>query len=490
VTTLAAATIPVSWSAIAPEIVLLGCACVLVAVAVFLPLGAARWAAAVVAAGGFVAAGAISVSQYDDSARYAFAHTLRIDALGQAGRLIVFSAGLLAVLVSWGSPWLRDRAIECYALLMTAAAGMSLLAVSNSFVTVFVALELFSLCLYVLVALDVDDLSSLEGGLKYLIVGAVGAGLLLYGSALVYGTTGAFEFDRIARAITSGGSDDPLLLTGLGLILVGLGFKANAAPFHMWTPDAYEGAPTPVTAFMSAATKAVALVTVLRVLHGAFPRETELWQTVLAGLAIASFAVGNLAALRQTNVKRMLAYSTVGHTGFLFTAVAAHSVLGTQALVYYLAVYAATNVGAFAVVAIREREVERPVEIDDFRGYAYRRPVVSIAMIVFMMSLAGIPPTAGFLGKVVVFGAAVDNGQTYLAVAGVIATMVALVYYLRVPFAMIDRDARVPIARTRAGFGAASLAATLSAAIVLFLLIVPGPLLDAAKTAGDSFFGG
>jgi NADH-quinone oxidoreductase subunit N len=488
--TMLAATVPVDWSAIAPELVLIGCACSLLCVAIFFPMRLARVVSSGLAAGGFIAAAIISVTQYRDAAHYAFAHTLRIDSFGQAGRLVIFSAGLLAVLVAWGSPLLKDRAVECYALLLTAAAGMSLLAVANSFVTVFVALELFSICLYVLVAIDVDDLKSLEGGLKYLIVGAVGAGLLLYGAALVYGVTGAFEFDLIADAVRRGDHLDPVLLTGLGLILVGLGFKANAAPFHMWTPDAYQGAPTPVTTFMSAATKAAALVVTLRVLTAAFPEQHTLWTTVLAALAIASFAIGNLAALAQQDVKRMLAYSTIGHTGFFFTAVAAHSVLGTQALVYYLVVYAATNIGAFGVVAIREREIGRPVQIDDFRGYAYRRPVLSAAMVVFMLSLAGIPPTAGFIGKLVIFSAAVKADLTYLAIAGVIATMLGLVYYLRVPFAMLDRDARVPIVRSRAGTLSASLAVGVSAAAVLVLFLVPGPLLDVAKTAGKSLFGG
>ena len=290
----------------------------------------------------------------------------------------MFSAGLLATLVAWGTPWMRERAIEYHSLLLIGAGGMSLLAISNSFVTVFVALELLSICLYILVAMDSNELLSLEGGLKYLIVGAVGAALLLYGAALVYGSTGHLEFDGIAR-VARGQGDDALLLGGIALVIVGLGFKANAAPLHMWTPDAYEGAPTPVTAFMSAATKVAALIVITRVLVTAFPDQSDLWKNVLAGLAIASFAVGNLAALRQTNVKRMLAYSTVGHTGFLLTAVAADSPKGAEALLFYLVVYAAMNIGAFAVVAVREREIGRPVEIRDFNGYAYSRPVLSIS---------------------------------------------------------------------------------------------------------------
>jgi NADH-quinone oxidoreductase subunit N len=299
---------------------------------------------------------------------------------------------------------------------------MSLLAVANSFVTTFVALELFSICLYVLVAIETDDLLSLEGGLKYLIIGSIGAAFLLYGAALVYGATGQLEFDRIRTALSTGDAHGVLLLAGLALVLVGLGFKANAAPFHMWTPDAYEGAPTPVTAFMSAATKVVALVIALRVLVTAFPRQSDVWEIAVAGLVFACFIAGNLGALRQKNVKRMLAYSTVAHSGFLLTAVAANSAVGGQALLYYLTIYAAMNVGAFAIVAIRERELGRPVEVADFAGWGYRRPMLSIAMMVFMLSLAGFPPTGGFLGKLYIWSAAVANGQTYLAIAGAIAT--------------------------------------------------------------------
>ena len=482
-------TVPVSFSGIAPEIVLIVAATALLLFGVFLSPPAARAFATVVTLGAFVGAIIAVAVQWDDAAHYSFEHTLRVDAFGRGAGLIVFSAGLLATLVAWGTPWMRERAIEYHSLLLIGAGGMSLLAISNSFVTVFVALELLSICLYILVAMDSAELLSLEGGLKYLIVGAVGAALLLYGAALVYGATGQLEFDGIARA-ARGHGDDALLLGGIALVIAGLGFKANAAPLHMWTPDAYEGAPTPVTAFMSAATKVAALIVITRVLVTAFPDESDLWKNVLAGLAIASLAIGNLAALRQTNVKRMLAYSTVGHTGFLLTAVAADSPKGAEALLFYLVVYAAMNIGAFAVVAVREREIGRPVEIRDFNGYAYTRPVLSIAMIIFMLSLAGIPPTAGFLAKLAVFSAAVDSDLAYLAVCGVIATMVALVYYLKIPLAVIDRDARKPVAEPRPGFGVASLTAGVSALAVLALFFVPGPIFDMARTAGTSLFGG
>jgi NADH-quinone oxidoreductase subunit N len=481
--------IPISFSAVAPEIILLGTASALLVVAVFLPGEPARRLSAAAAAAALIAATAVAAAQFEDTARLSFDHTLRIDAFGQGARMLIFLSGLLAVCVAFGMRHLGERGVEYHALLLSACAGMSLLAVSNSFVTAFVALELFSICLYVLVAIETDDLLSLEGGLKYLIVGSVGAAFLLYGSALAYGATGQLEFDRIRAALAHGDDHGVLLLAGIALVLVGLGFKANAAPFHMWTPDAYEGAPTAVTAFMSAATKVVALVIAFRVLVTAFPRESGVWQIGIAGLVFACFIAGNLGALRQDNVKRMLAYSTVAHSGFLLTAVAAHSALGGRALLYYLVVYAAMNVGAFALVAIRERELGRPVEIRDFAGWGYRRPVLSMAMVVFMLSLAGFPPTGGFLGKLYIFSAAVSNGQTYLAIAGVAATVVGLVYYLRVPFALFDRDAEVPAAAPSAGY-ALNAGATLATALaVLVVGIIPSPVIDLARTASGSLFG-
>ena len=481
--------IPISFSAIAPEIILLVTACVLLTVGVFLAGELARRLSAAAAAIALTAAAAVSATQFEDPARFAFDHTVRIDAFGQGARMLIFVSGLLAVCVAFGMRDLRERGVEYHALLLSACAGMSLLAVANSFVTTFVALELFSICLYVLVAIETDDLLSLEGGLKYLIIGSIGAAFLLYGAALVYGATGQLEFDRISTALSTGDAHGVLLLAGLALVLVGLGFKANAAPFHMWTPDAYEGAPTPVTAFMSAATKVVALVIALRVLVTAFPRQSDVWEIAVAGLVFACFIAGNLGALRQKNVKRMLAYSTVAHSGFLLTAVAANSAVGGQALLYYLTIYAAMNVGAFAIVAIRERELGRPVEVADFAGWGYRRPMLSIAMMVFMLSLAGFPPTGGFLGKLYIWSAAVANGQTYLAIAGAIATAVGLVYYLRVPFALFDRDAAVPAARPSAGFELSAGVSLAAALVVVGLGIIPSPLIDLARTASASLFG-
>jgi NADH-quinone oxidoreductase subunit N len=479
-------TIPVSFTAIGPEIILLGTAAVLLVTMIFLPDEPARLFSAGATAAAFAAATVWAAASFHDHARAPFDHTLRIDAFGQGGRMLIFVAAIVAVAFSWGMRDLRERGVEYHVLLLTAGAGMSLLCVANSFVTAFVALELFSLALYVLVAIESDDLRSLEGGLKYLIVGSVGAAFLLYGAALTYGASGQLEFDRIRAALASGDHHNVLVLLGLTLVLVGLGFKANAAPFHMWTPDAYEGAPTPVTAFMSAATKAVALVFALRVLVTAFPAQSDVWQIGVAGIVIASFVVGNLGALRQANVKRMLAYSTVGHSGFLLTAVAAHSALGTRALLYYLTVYGAMNLGAFGIVAVREREIGRPVEIADFAGWGYRRPLLAGSLLVCLLSLAGFPPTGGFLGKLYVFSAAAQNGQAWLAVAGVVATMVGLVYYLRIPFALYDREAKLPQAVPGPAFRLTASAAALASLAVLVVGIVPTPLIALARTASSS----
>jgi NADH-quinone oxidoreductase subunit N len=312
----------------------------------------------------------------------------------------------------------------------------------------------------------------------------------------VYGASGQLEFDRIATAMRAGDHADVVLLAGIAMVIVGLGFKANAAPFHMWTPDAYEGAPTPVTTFMSAATKAIALVVILRVLVTAFPDQSQVWSNAVAAVAILSFIIGNLGALRQRNVKRMLAYSTVGHTGFLLTAVAADSRLGGRALLYYLTVYAAMNIGAFAIVAVRERQIGRPVEIADFSGWGYRHHWLGAAMFVCMLSLAGFPPSGGFIGKLYIFSAAVQNDQTYLAVIGVIATMVALIYYLRIPLALYEREATepapapapVPAPDANVAFRLLALAATVAAVAVLVAGIVPSPLIDLARTASNSLF--
>jgi NADH-quinone oxidoreductase subunit N len=315
--------------------------------------------------------------------------------------------------------------------------------------------------------------------------------VLLFGSALAYGATGKLGFDEIAAATAAQGlSDDVILLVGLAMILVGLGFKASAAPFHMWTPDVYEGAPSPVTGFMAAATKAAALVVTLRVLVTAFPHDAHLWTVTLAVIACASLALGNLAALVQRGVKRLLAYSSISHAGFMLIAVAAHNALGGRALLYYLVPYAAMSVGAFAVVAARERELGVPVTVDNLAGFGWERPLLGVAMAGFMLGFVGFPPTGGFIGKFLVFAAAADRGWWWLIVVGVVATMVSLYYYLAVIRSLFLRSA-VELQVAPAGDSPPREAA-LQATVVGALVVTVGsffavqPLLDLARHAVQS----
>ena len=311
---------------------------------------------------------------------------------------------------------------------------------ASNLMTLFLGLEWFSIALYVLCAMDTHREASLEAGLKYLIVGAFGSAILLFGSALVYGATGEIGFSEIAAADAG---DDVLLLAGLAMLIAGLGFKASAAPFHMWTPDVYQGAPTSVTAFMSAATKVAALVVTLRLLVVAFPEQEHLWTVAIAVIAIVSLAVGNLAALVQRDVKRLLAYSSVSHAGFMLIAIAANNELGARALLYYLIPYGAMSIGSFAVVAARERELQAPVTLENLGGLGWERPFLGAAMWVFMLGFMGMPLTGGLIGKFYVFSAAYEAGWWWLIVAGVIATAISLYYYLGVD----PRD--LPAARRR-----------------------------------------
>ena len=425
---------PVDWFSISPSLILLIAAGACLMVAVLVPQAARRATAAATTAAGFVGAFVAAILLYDRTpiGISVYEDTVRRDRFFALAAIILALVGLVAVLVSY-TEHRHGHVAEYYALLATAAAGMMFLTQANSLLTLFLGLEWFSISLYILCAIDYRRERSLEAGLKYLIVGGFGSAVLLFGSALVYGATGKLTFDGIAEAVTAGGlSGDALLLTGLAMILVGLGFKASAAPFHMWTPDVYEGAPTSVTAFMAAATKVAALLLTFRILVSAFPQEDDLWTVALAVIAVCSLVLGNFAALVQKNLKRLLAYSSISNAGFMLIAVSANSALGGRALLYYLIPYAAASIGAFAVVAARERELGHDVTVDDLAGMGWERPLLGASMWTFMLSFAGLPPTGGFLGKFYVFSAAYDRGWLWLVIVGVLATAVSLYYYLNV----------------------------------------------------------
>jgi NADH-quinone oxidoreductase subunit N len=441
---LALDTPQIDWFALAPTLALLTAGALNLILAVLWPRSWKRPTTAVVCALGFAGAIVAAALLFSHSAdgHGVIADVIQRDRLGALTAIIIAGAGLLAIGTSYSEPMADDHIAEYYALLAWAGAGMVFLASASTLLTLFLGLEWFSISLYILCAIDRDLAGSLEAGLKYLIIGGFGSAMLLFGSALVYGATGRLEFGEIANVVQAQDlSGDALLVAGLALLIGGLGFKASAAPFHMWTPDVYEGAPTPVTAFMSAATKTVALVVTLRILVTAFPQEARLWTVTIAVIACASLAVGNLAALVQKGLKRMLAYSSISHAGFMLIAVASDNALGGRALLYYLIPYSAMSVGAFAVVAARERELNRPVTLDNLAGFGWERPLLGISMMTFMLGFAGFPLTGGFVGKFYVFAAAYEHGWIWLVIVGVAATAVSLYYYLGVIRAMYMRPA-------------------------------------------------
>jgi NADH-quinone oxidoreductase subunit N len=479
----------IDWFALAPVNSLLLAAALALLCAVLVPRAWRKPTAAVLCGLGYAAAFGLAIALYVRSAQAdgVVVDALRRDRLAELATIIVAGSGLLATAISYRERWRGDHVGEYYALLAAAGGGMVFFVGANNLMTLFLGLEWFSISLYILCAIDRDRLGGLEAALKYLVIGGFGSAVLLFGMALVYGATGELELSAIAAA---GRESDTLLLFGLAMIVAGLAFKASAAPFHMWTPDVYEGASTPVTAFMAAATKTVALVATLRILVTAFPADADVWTVALAVVAVSSLVVGNLAALVQKGVKRMLAYSSISHAGFMLIPIAANSALGGRALLYYLIPYAAMSIGAFAVVAARERELGVPVTLENLAGFGWERPLLGVSMWAFMLGFAGFPLTGGFVGKFYAFAAAYRHGWTWLVIVGVIATLVSLYYYLGVVRAMFMRRTEdlqlAPIG------GSPPREALLQSAVLACLVVTVGsffavePLIDLAENAAGS----
>jgi NADH-quinone oxidoreductase subunit N len=443
------------------------------------------------------------------------AGALRIDDLSLVLNLILIAGGAATVLLAWRSLAAREAAHgEFHALLLSSIGGMSLLAAAQNTVLVFLGLELLSIPLYVLCATEMKRERSLESGLKYLIIGSVGSATLLYGLALIYGATGATDFSAIATALSSGGlATNPLTLTGIALCVAGLCFKASVAPFHQWTPDVYEGAPTPVTAFMAVATKVAALGVFLRLFDVALIGAQASWGPAVAVLATITILVGNVGALGQSSLKRMLAYSSVAQAGYMLAGVVVASKLGVQATVFYLAVYVAMNMASFAVIIAREREIGAPPtrgdSIDAVAGLGRERPWLAWPLTISMLGLAGIPATAGFIGKFYLIDAAVSGGYAWLGVAIVVGSMISLGYYLPVIAAIWMREApgqapspsiESPLPVMAGGSPEADalltrsqpevvFVAVLAGAATLFFGIIPQPLFDLVNHAGGALGG-
>jgi len=504
----------IDWMAISPLVALVGGACVV--------LMAGLWRApfvrhtlvpllALVALG---AAAGLSIATWGDNVSVV-SDAMVMDDLTLFLSLVFVVAGAACVLLSWRGIAPREAGHgEYYALLLTVVLGMIVLAGATNLVTVFIGYELLSIPLYVLCATEMRRERSLESGLKYLIIGSVGSATLLYGLAFVYGATGATSFSGVADGMESM-SDDVLLLTGLALVVAGLAFKASVAPFHQWTPDVYEGAPTPITAFMAVATKAAALGVILRFFDVAVVDASTTWAPALATLAVVTIVVGNVGAIGQSSLKRLMAYSGVAQAGYLLAGVVVTTQLGARAVVFYLAIYLLMNVAAFAVIVARERETGLGDDISSLYGLGADRPLLAWPMTIAMLSLAGFPATAGFFGKVYLIGAAVDNGYAWLGVAIVLGSAISLAYYLRVVAAVWmrapdERPLAMPAATPRPAIAGGSpeadeiavsvetwprrLAqpevvglAVVCAAASVFLGVFPSPLLDAAQDAGAVF---
>jgi NADH-quinone oxidoreductase subunit N len=375
---------------------------------------------------------------------------LRIDDLALTMNLILIAGGACTVLLAWRSLAAREAAHgEFHALLLTSIAGMSLLASAQNMVALFIGLELLSIPLYVLCATEMHREHSLESGLKYLIVGSVGSATLLYGLAMIYGVTGSTDFGAIAQALSNGSlASDPLTLTGIALCVAGLCFKSSVAPFHQWTPDVYEGAPTPVTAFMAVTTKVAALGAFLRFFDVALIAAHASWGPALAVLATITILAGNVGALGQSSLKRMLAYSSVAQAGYILAGVVVATRLGVEATVFYLAVYLVMNMASFAVIVARERETGLGDDLQAVAGLGRERPLLAWPMTISMLALAGIPATAGFVGKFYLIDATVAGGYTWLGVAIVVGSMISLGYYLPVIAAMWMREAPAGLGRS------------------------------------------
>tara|TARA_B110000263_G_C15307088_1_gene511036 strand:- start:1230 stop:2666 length:1437 start_codon:yes stop_codon:yes gene_type:complete len=333
------------------------------------------------------------------------------------------------------------RAGEYYALILFCTVGMILLASSTDMIMIFLGIEIVSICLYVLAGIRRNDHRSNEASLKYFLLGAFATGFLLYGMTLVYGSTGSTNLFKIAEFVQNpSAQSSPLLLMGLVLLVIGFGFKVASAPFHMWAPDVYQGAPTPVTAFMAVGPKAAAFAAFFRVFAEAFPEMSSSWEILLSIIAVLSMIVGNLGAIMQTNIKRMLAFSSVSHAGYILMAVIAKSSLGSSSMLFYMLTYAFMTFGVFGIIIILGRKGEENLEIQNYSGLAYKHPVIALSMTIFLLSLGGLPPFAGFVAKFYLFSAAIQEGLLTLVIIAVLNSAISFYYYLKIVVFMYMKE--------------------------------------------------
>ena len=418
-----------------------------------------------------------------------FDGAFRVDAFSTFAKVIIFIAAAAAILMSYRYPSGPDMTrFEFPVLIVLAAFGMALMVSANDLITLYMGIEAQSLALYILASFNRESRRSTEAGLKYVVLGALSSGLLLYGASLVYGFTGATDFESIARAAAASENNIGLVF-GIVFMISGLAFKVSAAPFHMWTPDVYEGAPTPVTAFFAAAPKLAAMALFTRTMVVSFEGAVDDWRPVIALIAMASMMIGAFSAIAQTNIKRLMAYSSIGHMGYALVGLAAATPDGVSAVLIYMAIYVVMTIGAFACILMMRRRGGMTESIEDLSGLSQTNMPLALFLTVILFSLAGVPPTAGFIGKWFVFFAAVDAGLVWLAVVGVIASAISAFYYLRIIwFIWFDEPAK---AFERDAPPALRFAALGSALLIFPILILPfavGTLRAVADNAAMSLF--
>lgn len=434
---------------------------------------------------------AAAATMFTADAPSAFGGTFVVDGLARFLKVLILGAAALTLLMTFDD-FGREKILlfEYPVLLLLATLGMLMMVSANDLIALYLGLELQSLALYVIAAFKRDDVRSSEAGLKYFVLGALSSGMLLYGASMLYGVTGSTGYAAIATAVQGEGMGQNIgLIVGLVFVLVGIAFKISAVPFHMWTPDVYQGAPTPVTAFFAGAPKVAAMALLLRVTLGALPAVAAQWQQIVIFLSIASMVLGAFAAIGQTNIKRLLAYSSIGHVGFALVGLAANNAEGTSGVLIYLAIYVAMTLGSFACVLAMQRNGRNVEDISELAGLAKTDLTFATILAILMFSLAGIPPLAGFWAKWYAFLPAIKAGLYPLAIIGVIASVIGAYYYLRIVKIMFFDDAAERFAPVEAKTKAVMVLSALF--VVAFVLpFVGGVLVDAATAAAASLMAG
>jgi NADH-quinone oxidoreductase subunit N len=473
-----------NWTLALPELVLALLSLVILSAGV-LPKRETYFPVCMASIGALMLTAVLVLAQNDGSA---FGGQYIADGFGKFMKVLILLAATASLLLA--IDFNEKEAIgrfEYPVLLLIASSGMCVMASANDLLVVYMGVELLSLPLYVIAAFDRDNGRSAEAGLKYFVLGALASGLMLYGSSLVYGFAGATGFDQLATAFNHQHGVSAGVVVGVVFVIAGLAFKISAVPFHMWTPDVYEGAPTPVTAFFAAAPKVAAIALLARLLYDPFGDLAPQWQQVIILMSLLSMVLGAFAAIGQRNIKRLMAYSSIGHVGYALMGLAVADAAGLRGLLLYMAIYVATNVGAFAVLIAMRRQGRAVDTIADLAGLGRTDPTRAAWMSVFMFSMAGIPPLAGFFGKLYIFLAAVQGGLWLLAVVGVLSSVVSAYYYLRIVKVMYFDEATGRLDEAPASLGVVMAVAGL---FTLSFALWPAPLIAAAQSAAMALLGG